>query len=912
MMMPRPRPLLLLACALVVLACSASVAAAQCSSYATEPACYTNRTSCHWDIASNACADLAPNNATCYQYHRDTVGCAAATSGSAGLKCQVNSAWNNMCYQPLLPCASITGSDSSCKARSDCRVYPATGQCAVAVTGPSLYSNSSISCNNNGYFYDIYAPGQLPMGSSAQCYGGGLNEAVTNYPNCGLWSYYGAASGEPCLQHGCSFDALTGRCLALPVDGGASGTTAATSSLLTSFSIGSAVVDMLAQTLSVTVTVPATQFFNPVKPRWHVITVGTPPSSSPIPASPTACNNLAVAHPAFGINALAAPSYPDTYGLTALFLSSAQSTHNISQFDASTAAGAAIYQTIGRSKIGAGSVVQSVVIPSTLDQVTQVVTVSLPGAVASCGATLTRFSNYSQYTVPVSVTLRDGDNVAVSTVNQVVTLSTYGMVVVGASTRNALTTSIESLVDTSAATAYSAACPLGQKKRTWTVRETWVNPNNNTLVGLRNLSDVSMVSSGYNQIAGSPTNCFGTKPVSVTAPTFPCSNSRCVTLIQFETRCALTPSDGNGLNLCTNQLPANQAADLGATNGGVYSPTSTLNMVQSYYHYAKEWTASNPSAAINVGQDVTGVLPDQVSVSISNPTMPDAVNQAALAVDCAFLPTPNSSLASGTLVASTTGALSSSSSFNLRNFQLASSSALTTVCYLRNATLRQSFTVAIDMQTTVPANMYTVAALNAQGMLTSYSPPLHYADIQNEMLYMPRQVAPDSSKMLTLVAANVGVDGFSVPAYWLYRLLPSVGYVQQFYVSVLLPSTSNATAVVVSRRLLSTRALLQASTTDPTGSLNAGAFTIVQDANSTASASVLSVALGSTSTSIKKAAVVTAVVGGTVALGVVGAFVAASMAAAGTAAAASSGIGAIATAAAAAGTLGRARPKHYI
>lgn len=889
----RPPPALLLVAALLFTCLSGFADAQACSTYTSEQSCYGHRDACHYDLATSTCVTGAPVNATCYQFGRDTIGCAGSTSGSAGLKCQINSAWNNMCYQPPMPCASIVGSDASCQARSDCRVFPSTGNCAVAIAGPSIPANqaSSLACTTAGYFWDAYAPGQ--PGVQNRCYGGGIAEVTSVYPNCGIWSYYGGPAGDPCTSHGCSYDAMTGRCLALPADGGAS-TGNPSVSLVWSFSLSDRVVDMSNQQLSVTVNVPATQFFNPVRPRWYVVTVGAIPiTSSSSPMAPSTCNDLAVSHPAFGINAIAAPTYADTYGMTSYFLSQVQATHNISQFDSGTAIGAAIYQTIGHSKVGFGqSIVQSVIVPSTLDQVSKVVSISLPGAVASCGAPAPTVvaNSYTQYNVPFTVTIRDGDNTASSTMNQAVTVSTYGLIAMGSSTKNTVTATVDSQIDTADATAYSAACPVGQKKRVWTIREKWINPNTNTLVGLRNMSDVSMVASGYTQGVGvTLTNCFGTQPVAVIPPTS-CTAGICYTLIKFESRCANIPADGTGLSMCVNQLPTNQNTDLGA--GGLYSVgagipiAAALNGVQSYYHYAHEWTIGNINAAINVGTDPTGVAPDMADVSMTDPVYPDVVSQESLAVDCGFLPTPTSPLSSIVLAASTLGASGSTSAYNIRNMQLASNGALTVACYMRNATLRQSFTVTIDMVTTTPGNLFTISPLNSLGNFPSYAySTIGYQSIKNEMTYTPRQIT--TGQTLPIVAAAIGVDAYSLPVYWLQTLLPSVGYLQQFYVSVTLPVPAGSVLAptVVSRRLLQVG-------TGPLSSVNsAGAFSVNQDGNSTSSASLLTTDVGSTSSSIKMAAVTVGVVAAGVVVSGVGL---AAFLASGATAAVSSSAGAVA------------------
>ena len=825
---------------LVVLACVRSTVSAQCTSLTTEAQCYSNRTGCHWDLPNYVCATGAPTNTSCYQFYRDIPGCMGSTSDSAGQKCQVNP-WNGYCFRPALPCVNITGSDSTCLARSDCRVVSA-GVCANATTGPTQYGNAPSACASAGYYYDAFGPN---LGK--QCYYS-LTEELAQFPDCGVWSNYPAPSSDPCVSHGCSWDDPTARCLSLTSSGGVS--SGAAMSLVSSFTVDSVSVDIVSQTLTATVTIPIAQFFNPITPRLHVITVGTP-AVSRTPLAPSVCNNLAQTQPAFDIGQPRVnPGYADVTGLQSFFLSTVQSTHNLSTFDATTAAGLAIYQTIGYSKIGSTSIVQSVTIPATLDSVKQTVRISLPGAVANCGASITVVAgNYTTYTVPISLTVRQVDNVMVSTMNQFVTVSTYGMVVVGTSTRNTWTVEMDPVVDTAAATAYSAACPAGQKKRTWTIREKWVNPNPNSLVGLRNISDAQMWAFGSGQIPGSPTNCFGTTVKAVSPPSS-CTGGVCVTLIAFESRCTPIPADGSGLNLCANQVYANRVADM---NGNFPYP-STLDYTQSYYHYPYEWTPGNLNGAFFVGSDVTGSTPDQVAVQIGQSALPDVINLASLAVDCAFLPTPSSNFSMRSAVA---GASDSTGAYNIRNTQLTTSGTLTTICYLRNATIRQSFTLTIDVLTTVPANMFRISPLDSRGMYPGYTyPTLAYTDIKNEMTFTPRQISTGVSLPLIsgVNSGNIGMDGFSVPAYWLYKLLPSVGYVQQFYVSITLPSVAGSSVIaptVVSRRLLQVDASGVLS-----GSTQVGAFSIVPDVNSTNPAAILTTDIGSTKTGVTSAVVV--------------------------------------------------------
>jgi len=885
---------LILALCLLLLAFAGYAAAQVCTTLTTETLCYNARSACHWDIASNGCVAGAPTNSSCYQYNRDTVGCVTATSDSAGQKCKVNP-WNNYCFRPSKPCVNITGSDATCTARSDCKVVT-TGVCAVATAGASLYGAAPSTCASNGYFYDAFGP---VIGK--QCYNA-LTEVQTEYPNCGIWSNYPAPSSEPCVSHGCTYDSDTGRCLTLTSDGGVSSSGAVT--LSADFTVSDVAVDIVNQVMTCTVSIPASQFFNPAKPRYHVITVGTPPTASRTPAQPNVCNNLAQAHPAFDIGQpKVSPGYADTVGLTSLFLTTAQTTHNLT-FDASTAAGLAIYQTIGYTKISTSSIAQSVTIPVTLDYVRQTIKISLAGAVNNCGATRTTLASYVSYDIPLSLTVREGDNVAVTTMHQSVNALTYGLVMLGATTQNSVQVSLDPVVDTAAATAYSPACALGMQRRTWTVRETWYNPNNLTIVGLRSLADVSMVASGYNQTVGSPTNCFGTAIKAVVPPTN-CTNNVCTTLVRFETRCANIPVDGNGLNLCVYQTAANRIADLGSD----VAYSTALNRVQSYYHYPREWTAGKEANASYVGADSSGATPDVVQVSIATSTWPDATTTAALVVDCAFLPTPTSAFSARTVA---TGSTDGSSTYDIRNMQLSSLGTLTTICYLRNETIRQSFTVTIDVTTTDAAHVFQITPLSSSGTVPLYSStPIYFKDLKNEMTYTPRNVS--SGTNLPLVAGALGYDGFAVPAYWLYKLLPSVGYLQRFYVTVSLPAVAGTSVVptVVSRRLLSTRSLLQ--TTDAstlTGSDTTGAFSIVQDSNSTSTINVLTAALGSTSSSIKTAATTVAVVGGVAAIGVVSAFLVTAASGAGAAAAASSS--AAVAAVAAVGTLGRARPRQYL
>jgi hypothetical protein len=153
-------------------------------------------------------------------------------------------------------------------------------------------------------------------------------------------------------------------------------------------------------------------------------------------------------------------------------------------------------------------------------------------------------------------------------------------------------------------------------------------------------------------------------------------------------------------------------------------------------------------------------------------------------------------------------------------------------------------------------------------MLPGYAySTIGYADLKNELTYTPRAIATGTSLPLITGAnsGNIGMDGFSVPAYWLYKLLPSVGYVQQFSVSVSLPAVSGSVIppLVVSRRLL------QVVDSGVLANTNqASAFSIVQDGNSTAitASAVLATDVGSTKTSVTTAA--TAV--GVVTAGVVG------------------------------------------
>lgn len=807
------RPLLLLGL-LVAAACNRVTATPIACTTLTETQCYANRTACHYDPLLASCRPDAPTAGSCKELYRDAIGCRASLA-SNNVLCAV-SPWNNQCFQPLAACAAVPL--ATCAARSDCKIVTSGGgsacvadaaaTCVVAATTPA-------ACAAAGCYYDAFAPtSNAPVapalvGTPKPTCTASLAETVRNYPDCALWSNYPSPSNAACDSHGCSYNAFTGICGAQ-----AAGDVGVTSDiqLASDYTISNVAVDASTLIMSGTVSIPLSQYFRPGSPRYHAFVIGDVSPVAGVPLAPHMCNSVLSVHPAFGAGLPAvSPPYADASDLQSKFTASVAETHTLAFATGNGVADVALRQIVGATKLNrtdASSILKYAAINTAASPSTTVdlsFSVSLQGGVDKCGWVTTVTPTYTQFAAKLSMYIREGDNVVLSSMTQTVVVNTYGVIHVGATTSNAVVYSLDPTVDTAAATSYNgvpyAGCPVGQKKRVTTMRETWYNPNPNTIVGLRGMQDASMVPSGYLQETGMPTNCFGMKIVAVTPPTS-CAANKCVTLVTRESRCVPITSDGDALNLCSHQTASSRLLDLGSETA-VYP--ASLDRKQNYFHYPREWAVGTNGLASSqaVGNDASGLVPDEVGLSLESTTLPDITDGlvATLVLDCGFLATPTSNLSTLVVVSSTEVGYQTSTV--MRSMQIKNGGSFCVACRMRDEQQRSTYTLAIDTS----VGVFSIQPLNAQGNVPVYATnALTWTqNIAPVLTYSPRYMTVGGAVPSHLPATNAqsGVDGFALPAYWIAQQLPSVGYLINFGVSVSLPSSVGASvSTVVSRRLL--------------------------------------------------------------------------------------------------------------
>jgi hypothetical protein len=525
------------------------------------------------------------------------------------------------------------------------------------------------------------------------------------------------------------------------------------------------------------VVIPLASFWQPASPTHHSIVYGLQPpfTQSQVAAffagGSSRCTSIG-SQPALGSYVLTPSTYADLNGLYAAFLNGVQTSGNLTFASGLGAvADAEITRIIGGWRLG--SIVTSIATQAALLGGLTSVAVTTGGDLDQlalyCNIPRVTGATFTQYTVPVSVIQRStsfggNDNVLVSTQNQTTTVYTYGSVQVSGTSANALRASLQDVSDT------SVGCPVGRKRRLFTIREDFVNAFDTSLVvGVRNASMVQLP-------AG--TNCFGTYVVAVTPPTS-CPGQVCTTMVQFSTRCALLPVDGNGLNLCVYQSPASKLADLGSSTG-VYP--SNLNYQQSFVQFPTLWQPGVAGGDRPAGQDATGASPDQISVTLNSPVYLETQSNATFAIRAGLLPTPDGNL-SQALVLYDTGVNATTTTTDLRNLQLTNQKTLTPVVWLLTREMRQTFLLTIDLATLV------IRPLNPLGLVLSGLAPLSWSDIRLFVTNSPRgQVCPTCVLLRTVGSnAQIGLDGFAIPVAVLRRLLPANGYRLEFSYAITLP-----------------------------------------------------------------------------------------------------------------------------
>lgn len=744
---------------------------------ATSSQCYALRASCHWVVT--ACLQGAP--ATCDEYVGDSAGC---TSGTIA-ECAFNTL-NGVCY--TLPAACATLDATNCSHRSDCH---AQGGNCVRDAAPATCGNytTGSDCQTAGCYWDAYT--QLPdpvtrVSGGGQCFFN-LQEVKLRFA-CSHWSLYpgGGLVWPACTLHDCAPQNTL--CVAddmgsFGIDGGYS----LTQTL--SWAVASPHTLPDTQRFQAQIVIPLAESWHPSSPVWYDVVLGTVTNANGASyLQPGPCTSIGAG------NSLVAPtgaavSYPDLTALYGTFLSTVQSTHSLESFDPDTADGLAIVQTIRRWNMSNGLVTRADILPGLTNLALTVgdgQTLSAWAALCPGGVQRLVTPTYNQFNLNLSLITTSAAGTAVVRQFESVTLNTYGAVQVSSTSAAALQAHTAYLQDT------PDGCPLGQQKRVFTLSLLFLNAlDPSRLVGLRNLSDVSMVVSGYAQTPGSPTNCFGTHPTRVLPPVANI-NGTCETLVDFETRCTPIPSDGDGLNVCAYQLAAARISDMGAD----VAYSTFLDRRHNFFIYAQSWPPGFPDLAVPAGQDASGATPDEVAVTLSPQTYPDIATNATLGVRAGLLPVPSANFSQILELSDTNGTTIT----DARNLQIYFGRTLTFVVYLPTADERQTFMLTLDVAS------LRIYPLSSTGTTLATSPPYitwtgsPQQAIRPAVSASPRQDASDPSCIdcallpVATGATAIGIDGFAVPVLALQALIPANGYELHVNYNVTLPASGAPSA----------------------------------------------------------------------------------------------------------------------
>ncbi len=714
--------------------------------------CYAARDSCTFDPFTGSCTQGAPF--TCESYHTDATGC-----NSAPASCAINPL-NNHCY--TLPPACNSLSVTNCTLRSDCQLADnscisgaAPGTCGSFTTWPS--------CVGGGCFWDLFV-------GTGTCFNS-LQEVSKTYP-CGHWSGYPYDYEAPaCRSHGC---APTGSfCYSIDTYLG-NVAVEATSSF--TFNVESASIIPNTLTYIARVLIPMSQISNFATPQLTSLSFG--PGTG---IEPDYCNSISY-QPPLG-SPIGPSSYVDQMGLSTFILNTITNTKTLN-FNASTPLGSAALHVVGGWNVNTtlgGSIVKEVSLSADLQTLIVDLQINLERCVARCGCTKVTLPTYTYYTVTMSTTLRmDGDNIARSTQQSAISINTFGTVQIDGNSNTLFRVLLPSVTDA------RNNCPVGQQQRTLQIREIYTCPDSNTTIGLRNSSDLYI----------RPGNCFGDEVISVEPPVQ--SGGYCNNLIMTRGRCTPITADGNALNLCSYQLPANRIADLGSDVP--YSPIFNFN--HDYYHFPRSWRTAvgiNDTEYLSVGIDTE--KGDLISITSNQPTFPDVSFEAnILYVKAGFLRTPNALLDTNiTLFDSTPNAtITEAAPFAYFNPDV------TLAVWLPNQDERQTFGLRISLPS------LRIIPINTRGEVTSLNPPITWNMLAPVSLTAPREQCSNFPLAICTIGGSrvglIGIDTFSVPMFWLQRLAPATGYRVVFDYNITLPNgdtpVEGATIPIAGRRLL--------------------------------------------------------------------------------------------------------------
>jgi len=777
----------------------------------SETACYAEAL-CHFDPAQSACADGAAT--TCFQLYRDTAKCTGSLDGRT---CAVNG-FNGQCMASTAPPCSTHDADANkCTMRRDCKpgVEPSTCVVATDKCGQYAAEPSSDACMTAGCFYDGFVPAAMGGG---KCFSS-LMEVNTFYaPTCSFWSHY--QTGDACKMHGCAW--ASGLCFAVS-NGPVVDTTDRVSSQWT-FNLAEAAITEFPY-LTGKVVIPIEQYFNPAEPMHHVLVIGTPPAVGGPPLTPSMCNTLAAAMPAFGISQPRVdPFFPGgNTQLTSQFTVAAATTKNLTYTDEQLepVARLAVYQTIGENDVGrtSASIIQRVEIPNTLPGTVNVElhTKFDVRAMKACGATETPRDDHTEYVTPLTLYVRQGDNTAQATISITSRVYTHGVVQVGATQINemkafmsARDTAVDAPVDT-------------KKKRVWTVRLAFTVSDPTKIVGLYALEHAMMTPDGNPAAQGSPVNCFGTHPTALRAPVA-CPGGTCVTEIDFETDYISTDVSGDSLNMCGFRDRDAHIVDMGLDGADPIPYPASLNYRHDFFILPYQWNVgdtlvdSNYPSAEYVGRDATMTVGDLVGVTLDFPTSLSVGDlKTKLRVRCGLLPTPDAAF-EDMLHTFDTGDDATvprpddidttgfdGSVVDLRNQQLNDETVLTVACYLVDPNHRRDLWMNLDVTGEAEGQppRLQLSTLTAMGKPIEGVTPLSWKQLSPLAVRVPRKLPGVHGKATNDVR---GVDSLSVPVPQLRNLRYAEGYALKMYQYVDIPSDevtgSGSGGIINARRLL--------------------------------------------------------------------------------------------------------------
>jgi len=720
---------------LLLLAVATTVHAQTCSTY-DEATCYTNRATCHFKPLEAVCTDGAP--LTCEENYRDS-------GATLGAECAVNTA-NNQWF--TIPAAAP---------------YDAT---------LDAMTNSADCIAANG-FWDPYSP--MGTATGGHCYAS-LSEETSQFPLCLTWSNYPAnVAAMACNDgRGCGL-AGSNICVPLTDIAPVAPTNNQVSSNFTVSLLNARIIFNPYPQFEATLQLPQSQYFDPLHPRLHAFGFGEGPQaydSNRLGAN-NACNNLFGPWPAYGIGEPKVdPPYADTATLYSTFQTNFGTDFSLVEPALEPALVDAMFDITGYTRFDSG-----ILTSSTLsgNNVNLNIRQSMQQIITKCGGNFTTLSDdETRYDMSVWVMSRIGDNVAKVKFDMSPIVYTWGSSNLGATAANTYTLRLGDQ--------FANGVTPSSKHRAFSVFLTYRTQSASNVIGLRSLDDVSMFLTGGNgaQPVGAPTNCFGTHPVQVLPPTHApkfCSGSSgpyCwTTRVDFETRDLVPNSSGDSLNLCSYQLEADRAAEMGGS-GGTPAYPSNLDYDQSFYQFPKQWLwASGPTGSNTVaGTDPTGATGDRVQITLTTKVFPLIGDVQGRIPDpkCGILPRFDSPLED--VVTPTTNM--SGFLVDMRNAALANNYLLCVACFFETPDLRSAYELFIK-----DGSVFNGLDASGEIQRDDLDFPLTERFFSELLPYIPYTTRSHPGARITASTLELGVDGFCVAPAVLRDKLEAPGAAMQ-------------------------------------------------------------------------------------------------------------------------------------